>query len=270
MSDADRSPVRSSRFSLAQLLLAVMFCALLLGLAAVVRQTSVQSAHIEWLLFSPDGQYLAMGLDGLDDDSVQVWDVPHRTRIVNFDVMAADETLVLSPLDGSVRFSGNNELVTVDYPEEGLNRWDLRKQDPRPTAEASPGWLSPDGNWLLTERPDGALEVRDVGTNRPPVRLALCEPEEAFRFYFAADGKTFIVWRCDGTIETYDLRSGKHRRSIQVQEGLPGVLSPDLRWAAACDADPGIVHAYRMEEGAERLTINRGNDYCRCHGVFSR
>ena len=99
-----------------------------------------------------------MGLDGLDDDSVQVWDVPNRTRIVNFDVMAADETLVLSPFDGSVSVSGNNELVTVDYPEEGLNRWDLRKQDPRPTTEASPGWLSPDGNWLLTEWPDGALK----------------------------------------------------------------------------------------------------------------
>ena len=117
---------------------------------------------------------------------------------------------------------------------------------------------------------DGALEVRDIGTNRPPVKLALREPEELFHFYFAADEKTFVVWQCDGTIETYDLRSGKHRRSIQVQEGLPGVLSPDLRWAAACDADPGIVHVYRMDDGAEWLTINRENDYVRIHGIFSR
>jgi hypothetical protein len=247
------------RFTFARLLLALMFCALLLGLAAVLRQTSVRSARIQWLQFSPDGQYLAMGLHGLDHDSVQVWDVPDRTRIVNFDVMAADETLVLSPLDGSVRFSGNNELVTVDYPEEGLNRWDLRKQDLRPTTEASPGWLSPDGNWLLTERPDGALEVRDIGANRPPVKLALREPEVLFHVYFAADRKTLGVWRSDGMIETYDLRSGKHRRSIQVQKGLPGVLSPDLRWAAARDADPGIVHVYRMDDGAQWLTTTREN-----------
>jgi WD40 repeat protein len=36
---------------------------------------------------------------------------------------------------------------------------------------------------------------------------------------------------------------------------------PDLHFAAACDADPGIVHVYRMDDGAERLTIDRGNDY---------
>jgi hypothetical protein len=42
-----------------------MFCALLLGLAAVTRQTSVPSARIQWLLFSPDGQTLTMGLHGL-------------------------------------------------------------------------------------------------------------------------------------------------------------------------------------------------------------
>lgn len=68
MSDADQSPTRSPRFTLARLLLAVMFCALLLGLAGVVRQTSVQFAPVrfQWLLFSPDGQYLAAGLHGLD------------------------------------------------------------------------------------------------------------------------------------------------------------------------------------------------------------
>jgi hypothetical protein len=261
MSDADRSPVRSRRFTLAQVLLAVTFCALLLGVAAAVRQASARSTLIQWLLFSPDGQTLAMGLDGLDDDSVQVWDVSHRKQILNLDVMPAEETLMLSPAAGTVRFSGNKELVTVDYPEEGLNRWDLRKQDPRPVVEASPGCLSPDGNWLLTERPDGALEVRGIGANEPPVKLALREPEELFYFYFAADGRTFVVWQWDGTIETYDLRSGKHRRSIQVKEGIPGILSPDLRWAAACDADPRIVHVYRMDDGAEWLTIREENDY---------
>jgi hypothetical protein len=77
-----------------------------------------------------------MGLDGLDDESIQVWDVPQQTQLVNLDVGAAEETPVLSPLAG--------------------------------------------------------------------------------------------------TIETYSLRNGKMRNSIRVKEGLPGVLSPDLRWAAAC------------------------------------
>jgi hypothetical protein len=120
-----------------------MFCVLLLGLAGFVRQTSVPSARIQWPLFSPDGQTLAAGLHGLDHDSVQVWDVSHRTRIVNFDVRSDDETLVLSPLVGSVRFADNNELVTVDYPKEGLNRWDLRKQDPRPVAQDLPACCLP-------------------------------------------------------------------------------------------------------------------------------
>jgi hypothetical protein len=85
------------------------------------------------------------------------------------------------------------------------------------------------------------------------------QQEELFHFYFAADGKTFVVWQSGGTIATYDLRNGKHRQSIQVQEGLPGVLSPDVRWAAARDADPSIVHVYRMDDGPPWLTIAKDN-----------
>jgi hypothetical protein len=262
MSDAVRAPGRSSRFAPRQFLLAVMFCALLLGLAAVVCKSSVHSNVVlmQWLLFSPDGQTLATGLDGLDNHSIQVWDVPRRTQIAELAVEAAEETLILSPAAGTVSLPSKDELVTLDYPEEGMNRWVLPRQGQR-TAEASSGLLSPDGNWLLMDRPDGAVEVHAVGAERAPVQLALRDSEALCQMYFAADGKTLVVWHWDGTIDTYDLLIGKHRRSVQVEGGFPGVLAPDLHWAASCEVDSGIVHVYRMDDGAQWLTISEENDY---------
>jgi hypothetical protein len=209
------------------------------------------------MLFSPDGQTLAVGLD---DDTVQVWDVSHRTPIATLDVRTPAEGLILSPAAGTVSLPSKNELVTVDRLEGGLVRWDLRTKKPRST-ESAPCLLSPDGSRLLKEQPDGAVSVHAIGTNKPPVKLQLRETEQLLRMHFAADAKALAVWELNGTITTYDLGSGKQLRSVQVKEGLPGVLSPDLRWAAGHDSDPGVVHIRRMTDGAAWLAITEANDY---------
>ena len=63
---------RRFRFTLAQLLLAAMFLALVLGLGLTMRSCAFEPFRAEWLAFSPDGGALGAGLEY---ESVKVWDV---------------------------------------------------------------------------------------------------------------------------------------------------------------------------------------------------
>src|SRR5262245_188983 len=177
--------MRFPRFTILQMLLAAALVALVLGLATSAWRTA-KLAQITHLEFSPSGKHLAAKFSG---GSIQVWDVssPRPRLAANFPAQGFMNYDV-----GPIRFVDDWELVDLQ------NRWSDT------TYEA-------------------IVRSMDLKTGRITPGKAI--PFSAYVATFAATKRTIALpnWT-GGSIELYDLPTGKFRRTIPVK-GSPWHLA---------------------------------------------
>ena len=210
--------MRLPRFTILQMLLAASLVALVLGLATSAWRTN-KLAQITHLEFSPTGRFLAAKFSG---GSVQVWDIssPRPRLAANFPSQGFLNNFDVGPL----RFVDDTTLV------------DLRSRWSNTTYET-------------------IVRSLDLKTGRVTEGQAI--PFSAYVPSFAATRRSIALpnWS-GGSIELYDLPTGKFRRTIPVK-GSPWylALSDDERYVAAIDQNIGQNSGLQLIDTATGQTL---------------
>ena len=170
-------------------------------------------AYSESLTFSPDGRMLACGGYGqsclLDCAKGEV-----RHRLPGL------RRLAYSP-NGKVLAGSNGSRLQFFDADTGKEVHDRPSSFSGLHDGVDQTAVSPDGKWLASvDQWQNTILIWDTASGRVIHRLSL--PREN-RFSvngiaFAPDGRTLVVGRRKGTVETWDIASGKERSSVSLRD----------------------------------------------------
>jgi WD40 repeat protein len=229
------------------------------------------SFQAHWLMFSPNGAYLAAsGYDGNKAGVVRVWDVagknPSWKLEGHIEKRELTRAIAFSP-DSKALAAGHNGKITLWDPTTGKRIKDVGDFADRCAALD----FSPDGTRLIAgSGPEaacaGQVRMWDLSNSREiqlPVQSAHCylfsEDSATLGFADANDGSVVL---CDGA--TGQLRrkidlafartSGEHLEHLfyKARQGMGWslALSPDARTLVACDK-PGQLRRFEVATGKE-------------------
>jgi WD40 repeat protein len=214
-------------------------------------------------VFTPDGQYLAVG----DDKEIIIMEAasgeiqataPGPGQNVIVLLFSPDGTrLAASSSDGDARIwnydngeidpnplllSGHKSLVAgVSFTPDGrylatgsddgtARVWDISLDGGREfgTYAHDSGVIevafSPDGSWLASTSQDGTAKIWDTATREE--RFTLKEHEDwVIGVTIHPDGRTLATSSNDGTVRIWDAQTGEERLVIQAHEVNPGFFS---------------------------------------------
>ncbi|WP_435022313.1 hypothetical protein TA3x_001575 [Tundrisphaera sp. TA3] len=177
------------------------------------------------LALSPDGNWLAAGIDGGD---LAVWDLAREADARRVRLGGEADRLAISA-SGRLAAAVGESVLLVDLGREG---------PPTPLAVAGrPEQMgfSADGRYLgLCDRARGRVQIWRMGDGPGAVPVTLEGAEsggQATSLAFAPDGTTLAAGDQDGGIRAWDLPAGDLRGRIPARRGrLAGVgLSDDSR-----------------------------------------
>jgi WD40 repeat protein len=160
------------------------------------------------LAFSPNGRLLA---SASADRSVKLWEVSTGERLDTFG----------QPLKElyTVAFSPDGKYVVAGGVDNRIRVWqisDSAKEGTNPlvyTRFAHEGAIiklafSPDGKWLASAAEDRTLKLWDAGQYLEK-RVLEAQPDWAGALAIAADNKTLLAGRLDGSLAYYDVTTGE-------------------------------------------------------------
>jgi dipeptidyl aminopeptidase/acylaminoacyl peptidase len=198
------------------------------------------AAHL--LAFSADGRLLASA----ERDALHLWDVATGKELRRFPVEGpAVTTLALSPGGKHLAASGRSHTNTTPWVRvfETATGKEVPPEQDRPLLGAlafSPdgrtlamGWLTRQG--LLDE--ESCCTLREVASGRARLRLKGAEAGRAAAF--SPDGRV-LAWGSDGgSIQLWDVATGRERRRLAGHRGHVNRLtfSPDGRLLASVGDD---------------------------------
>ena len=203
-------------------------------IATLVHEHEVYNGWIHLLSFSPDGRLLASLASG-GDDAIKLWDVPSGKMLATLKHKA--HSLSFSP-DGRLLASGGDDDGTIKL-------WDVSSGKTLATLKHEGGEFpgvsslsfSPDSRLLASGGASGNTEVKlwDVSSGK---MLATFPGNwgTVSSVVFSPDGRLLALGSFSGTIELWDVSSGKKVGPTLVHEEVSSVVfSPDGRLLASGD-----------------------------------
>jgi WD40 repeat protein/tRNA A-37 threonylcarbamoyl transferase component Bud32 len=187
---------------------------------------------------------------------------PNRRSVFAVDFNRDDRTLVLAGTEGLAWFwdraSGNCEDLPLEHAapiyhaqfspdgrrlltytispgdETGVARlWDAPPGAPLTLLPLQPGQptaFSPDGNSLLALDADGALQARELRTNRP-LGPTLKHPTTVRALAYSGDGRTVLTAGADQKVRAWDLATGRLLAEVPYGGACRSMdCPPDRRW----------------------------------------
>ncbi|WP_437297969.1 TIR domain-containing protein [Sorangium sp. So ce426] len=158
------------------------------------------------------------------------------------------------PIDARVRpsFSEDGQLLAVGKGRVALV-WHIPGLDVRRLeleCELSVLALSPDGSWLITGHPSGALVLWDV--HRAEKRATLAGSGDAVRdLAVTLDGALAVTCRAGGEIQVWDLRSAREIGCIRHPGAPTSVsISSDARMMIVA-GDSGVIQMLELDWAQE-------------------
>jgi WD40 repeat protein/Tfp pilus assembly protein PilF len=184
-------------------------------------------------MFSPDGQYLAVGYYQVQDrgNLCEVWDLALGKKLWS--------VRLIRPLmhGGCFAFSPDSHSIAIGLAEERFGRPDDRLalldvatgeelktlgRGLRPEKLA----FHPDGGRIAVSGPDGRVRVIDAGT--AAVVAALPHPAGTCGIAWSGDGGLLAAGCSNGRIYVWDAASGRLRSELAGHQSLPIHLAFDL------------------------------------------
>ncbi|HEX5269734.1 MAG TPA: protein kinase [Gemmataceae bacterium] len=245
------------------------------------------NGRVTCLTYSPDGRHLVTGgADGV----IHVWDAATHRPLLRLKGHTGEITFLTFSPDGKALASGGTDGTA--------RRWDLATlPEGRPGPQAPPPQLtlegrvllqpalpsalacSPDGRWLATAVPTGAVLV-DARTGAMGQKFLAPEAANAddgrarnvIRVTFSPDSRTLATGDWDSCVRLWDVADGRLRRTLVGKPaGVPEprhpvgsvVFSPDGKLLAAGFGNPGdhdlnyqqVVKVWDADSGDEVTTL---------------
>jgi WD40 repeat protein len=214
-----------------------------------------------WVLavaFSPDGKTLATGID---DGTVDLWDVPSQRRL---GVLRGHTDSI-----GAVAFSPNGKILVTGSDDTTIRLWDIPRRQALATlhghtARVRALAVAPDGSLLASGSDDTTVKLWDLASRR---KLATLSGGWPFirGVAFSPDGKTLAAGSYDKRVKLWDVRTRQELGSFTGHTGQVRcvVFSPDGQWLATTSWDTTVRlwNAHTKREIGELLG-HRNTAWC--------
>lgn len=176
------------------------------------------SAQVKDACYSPDGKKI---LTISEDRTVKIWNAEDGRLLLTLDGFSVDEIV------SSGKFSPDGRSILTRNELGAIRIWDSNngKLLLVPESESFPfkpsssdrnnASYSPDGKFLFVIQ-DSVLNMWDIRGNK--LLKSFSGKKGGIRsFDFSPDGKTFMTYSSDGTIEILDIKSGFFLRSFHIR-----------------------------------------------------
>ncbi len=178
--------------------------------AATGEEIATLSGHndaVYDLAFSPDDRLLATASG---DRTVKLWDTASKERIDTFGESTKELYTVVFGPDGQRIIAGGVDNRIRTWVREDANSNTFIKRDPRFAHKGAIIKLvvSRDGKWLASAAEDRTVKLWQV---EPLVEKHLWDNQSDWpaALDFSPDGKQLVIGRLDGSLDIYDVESGK-------------------------------------------------------------
>lgn len=222
---------------------------------------------VSWLTLLPS-QYGALLLSGsaVEVRDSRTWQVTHTfapTEADEADSMRHSRFLLSAKRAAAVTFSRDGTTVSAQIPGEGIRRWDSRTGGGRVAIadeklSESIIAVSPNGDFVA-ENTDEGVRVTDRTNHASklvPVHLAGPTSPVAL----SDDGRNLVSADESGSIQVWDVSSGKTKRTITAGQKVTAVAIDDSgQTLASAHADRSIV-LWDLKTGAPLGELKKHDD----------
>ncbi|MGD0702887.1 MAG: WD40 repeat domain-containing protein [Trebonia sp.] len=190
------------------------------GTRVATLRTATGSETVTDMVFSPDGDVLAVALDDPPSSTVQLWNVASHRLIGQLQTRQ-------EPFIRGLAFSPDGRLLATSSPVGPVVRlWDTTRLSQVAALSLQPLSTDNEGGYTVAFSPNGALlavanvagssELFDVAQRR--IAEIFLVPDASESLAFSPDGRTVAIGDVSGTVYTYTVRP-------RAKTNLPADLS---------------------------------------------
>jgi WD40 repeat protein len=230
----------------------------------------LEDASVGAVLYSPDGQSIAVGLGG----TIEIRDAESLDSQATLSGHTNDiSSLAFSP-DGSILASGAQD-------DNEVRLWDMASREELRRLEGHTGWIrslafSPDGGLIASGSTDQTIIIWDTASGRQ-LRSLQGHSDFLGNIAFSPDGTSLASASRDGTVRVWDVASGAQRDGFSFtaptdpETGAPfwltGVsFSPDGSRIAAGSVS-GSIYLLDSANGRQQHELQGHNGWVVIRGV---
>jgi WD40 repeat protein len=214
------------------------------------------SAHVNRLVYTPDGRKLATASD---DQTVRLWDIStRRGRAVLRGHSSKVVSLAITP-DGAMLASGSGDREKPEQPGE-LKLWDIASGTSVADLRGHAGPISclgfsPDGQMLASGSADGLVKLWDVVKRSQLATLDFGDRCWVSGAVFTPDGKTLVTARL-ATVRLWDVATKQKVADLKGHSDRINnlAISPDGKTLATASRD-GTAKLWDLLTLRPRATI---------------
>jgi WD40 repeat protein/Tfp pilus assembly protein PilF len=187
------------------------------------RKLLIESPHLIYPAFSPDGRWLATG--SWWGRGVKVWNVQTGKPAHDFDLGGPEETAAWPAFSPDGKWLVTGTFAEYRFWEVG-GSWQPRHSLPRKNAGKTSGWIvfSPDGKMLAVRHSMTEVRLVNPATSTEFARL----PTAGSPYCFSPDGSQLVTSAGrDGSFQVWDLRLIRQQlKAIGLDWDLPPYPPP--------------------------------------------
>jgi WD40 repeat protein len=192
------------------------------------------SGSIFSVIFSPDGQLLATGID----QSIMVWQIAPIKQLFSFQGHTAWVTAIAFSPDGQSFASGSHDQT--------VRLWDVPTQQCRYTLQGHTSWIqaiaySPDGKLLASGGNDRVIRLWEAQTGEG-IRLFQGHSGRILSVHFHPNMPILVSSSDDGTVKLWDIQSGDCLSTLDIH----------VNWALAIALHPTD---HEIATGSDQTTV---------------